>query len=176
MKTVLVSDFKADRMMFGARLVKRVSQGTCGRITMPVNQQSCTGKPWASASRHRWFLIIRPGLIARANTRSTTPVLLDFEVNIIRCRRQRILTRFASRARTSGRQCASEVVEDNAPPHNNMAVTAAREEAGYQRSFPPGNSPDLNPTETVWRKLKAGVKKTWARSHQGCSGVSKDFS
>ncbi|KAE8229051.1 hypothetical protein CF326_g5992 [Tilletia indica] len=51
------------------------------------------------------------------------------------------------------------VLEDGAPPHKGPHVRKVREEVVFNNLTHPGNSPDLNAIETVWRKLKSNIKK-----------------
>ena len=56
------------------------------------------------------------------------------------------------------------VVMDNLPAHKPAAVRRAIEAAGAELRFLPPYSPDFNPIEMAFSKLKAFLKKTAART------------
>jgi transposase len=56
------------------------------------------------------------------------------------------------------------VIMDNLGSHKGASVRAAIEDAGAQLLFLPPYSPDLNPIEQVFAKLKALLRKAAARS------------
>ncbi len=56
------------------------------------------------------------------------------------------------------------VIMDNLPAHKPAAVRRAIEAAGAELRFLPPYSPDLNPIEMAFSKLKAFLKKTAART------------
>ena len=56
------------------------------------------------------------------------------------------------------------VVMDNLPAHKPAAVRKAIEEAGAELRFLPPYSPDFNPIEMAFSKLKAFLKKKAART------------
>lgn len=56
------------------------------------------------------------------------------------------------------------VVMDNLPAHKPAAVRAAIEAAGAELRYLPAYSPDLNPIEMAYSKLKALLKKAAART------------
>lgn len=56
------------------------------------------------------------------------------------------------------------VVMDNLPAHKNDAVQAMIEAAGAQLRYLPPYSPDLNPIEIAFAKLKAHLRKAAERS------------
>lgn len=56
------------------------------------------------------------------------------------------------------------VVMDNLPAHKPAAVRAAIEAAGAEVRYLPPYSPDLNPIEMAYSKLKALLKKAAART------------
>ncbi len=59
---------------------------------------------------------------------------------------------------------ADIVVMDNLPAHKPLAVRQAIEAAGAELRFLPPYSPDFNPIEMAFSKLKALLKKTAART------------
>lgn len=56
------------------------------------------------------------------------------------------------------------VVMDNLPPHKMPGIIAAIQTAGAEVWFLPPYSPDLNPIEKMWSKIKAFLRKAKARS------------
>ena len=56
------------------------------------------------------------------------------------------------------------VIMDNLPAHKPTAVRRAIERAGAELLFLPPYSPDFNPIEMAFSKLKAFLKKTAART------------
>ncbi|MEE8578389.1 MAG: IS630 family transposase [Hyphomicrobium sp.] len=56
------------------------------------------------------------------------------------------------------------VIMDNLPAHKSLAVRHAIEAAGAELRFLPPYSPDFNPIEMAFSKLKAFLKKTAART------------
>ena len=57
------------------------------------------------------------------------------------------------------------VVMDNLGAHKNERTIALIEQVGAQVRFLPAYSPDLNPIEMMWSKVKALLRKTRARTH-----------
>jgi len=58
------------------------------------------------------------------------------------------------------------VVMDNLSPHKTSAVAEAIEAAGAEVWFLPPYSPDLNPIEKMWSKIKAFLRKAEARTYE----------
>lgn len=58
------------------------------------------------------------------------------------------------------------VVMDNLGAHKNAVTLALITAAGAQTRFLPAYSPDLNPIEMMWSKVKALLRAAEARSHQ----------
>ena len=56
------------------------------------------------------------------------------------------------------------VVMDNLSPHKNPATLALIEQAGGSVRFLPAYSPDLNPIEKMWSKIKGKLRIAKARS------------
>ena len=56
------------------------------------------------------------------------------------------------------------VVMDNLAPHKAAAARAALDRAGLERRYLPPYSPDLNPIEQAWSKMKALLREKAARS------------
>ena len=56
------------------------------------------------------------------------------------------------------------VVMDNLPAHKGAAVAEAIAGAGCRLVYLPPYSPDLNPIEPMWSKVKAAVRKAAART------------
>ena len=49
------------------------------------------------------------------------------------------------------------LIWDNAPPHHTHVVRDAAREAGIEIAWLPFRSPELNPCEDLWRRLKAVI-------------------
>jgi transposase len=58
------------------------------------------------------------------------------------------------------------VVMDNLAAHKAEAVRSALDRAGLSHRYLPPYSPDLNPIEQAWSKLKARLRATGARSRE----------
>lgn len=58
------------------------------------------------------------------------------------------------------------VVMDNLTPHKNEETLALIEEAGACVWFLPPYSPDLNPIEKMWSKVKQALRSLEARTHE----------
>jgi transposase len=58
------------------------------------------------------------------------------------------------------------IVMDNLPAHKAAAVRDALDRAGLGHRYLPPYSPDLNPIEQAWSKLKTGLRATGARSRE----------
>ncbi len=58
------------------------------------------------------------------------------------------------------------VVMDNLPAHKAEAVRDALDRAGLSHRYLPPYSPDLNPIEQAWSKLKARLRASGARSRE----------
>lgn len=58
------------------------------------------------------------------------------------------------------------VVMDNLSAHKNEPTLARMAQAGAQALFLPAYSPDFNPIEKMWSKLKAYLRKAEARTRE----------
>ena len=58
------------------------------------------------------------------------------------------------------------LIMDNLPAHKAAAVRDALDRAGLAHRHLPPYSPDLNPIEQAWSKLKASLRTTGARSRE----------
>ena len=58
------------------------------------------------------------------------------------------------------------VVPDDLPAHKAQAVRDALDRAGLARRYLPPYSPDLNPIEQAWSKLKGRLRTEGARSRE----------
>jgi transposase len=56
------------------------------------------------------------------------------------------------------------VVMDNLTPHKSPRILALIEAAGAEALFLPPYSPDLNPIEKMWSKVKASLRRQEART------------
>jgi transposase len=57
------------------------------------------------------------------------------------------------------------VIMDNLGAHKNDRTLALITQAGAEVRFLPAYSPDLNPIEMMWSKVKSLLRKTQARTH-----------
>jgi transposase len=64
------------------------------------------------------------------------------------------------------------VVMDNLGSHRGKLVRRAIRQAGAKLLFLPKYSPDLNPIEQVFSKLKHGLRKAQARSYEALLGAA----
>src|SRR5215813_13567423 len=70
-------------------------------------------------------------------------------------------------SKSSHRRCAKVIVFiDNLRTHKIVGVHEAIEAMGATVRYPPAYSPDLNPIEQVFPKLKAALRKGAARTGQ----------
>lgn len=58
------------------------------------------------------------------------------------------------------------VIMDNLSPHKNEQTLSLIAATGASTRFLPAYSPDLNPIEMMWSKLKAFLRAVEARTHQ----------
>ena len=65
------------------------------------------------------------------------------------------------------------VVMDNLTPHKQAGVIAAIQAAGAEVWFLPPYSPDLNPIEKMWSKIKAFLRKAKARTGEALLAAIK---
>jgi transposase len=56
------------------------------------------------------------------------------------------------------------LIMDNLPAHKSARITQAVEDAGCNLVYLPPYSPDFNPIENMWSKVKASLRKTAART------------
>jgi transposase len=56
------------------------------------------------------------------------------------------------------------LIMDNLPAHKGVRITRAVEDAGCTLVYLPPYSPDLNPIESMWSKVKASLRETAART------------
>jgi len=57
------------------------------------------------------------------------------------------------------------VIMDNLPPHKSAQTLCLIEQLGAEVLFLPAYSPDFNPIEKMWSKLKEFLRSAEARSH-----------
>lgn len=66
------------------------------------------------------------------------------------------------------------LIMDNLPAHRSLRITQAVEGAGCKLVYLPPYSPDLNPIENMWSKVKASLRKTAARTFDAVVAGVKD--
>ena len=64
------------------------------------------------------------------------------------------------------------MIMDNLGSHKGKAIRRAIRSAGARLFFLPKYSPDLNPIEQVFAKLKHGLRKAQARSYEALLGAA----
>jgi len=63
------------------------------------------------------------------------------------------------------------VIMDNLPSHKSQRVSDAIERAGCSLVYLPPYSPDFNPIENMWSKVKACLRKAGARTFEALVGA-----
>jgi transposase len=66
------------------------------------------------------------------------------------------------------------VIMDNLPSHKSQRVTDAIERAGCRLVYLPPYSPDFNPIENMWSKVKARLRRAGARTFDTLVGAVRD--
>ena len=66
------------------------------------------------------------------------------------------------------------VIMDNLQPHKSQRVTDAIQGVGCTLVYLPPYSPDLNPIENMWSKVKALLRKTGARTYDALVDAVRD--
>jgi transposase len=97
-------------------------------------------------------------LAALRNNRIDAPVLFDGPINGIKFRA------YVEQALVPALQPGDIVIMDNLGSHKGQLVRAAIRKAGARLFFLPPYSPDLNPIEQVFAKLKTLLRKAEART------------
>ena len=108
-------------------------------------------------------------LAALRHDRITAPFLLDGPIN-----GQAFLI-YVERLLTPTLNPGDVVVMDNLGSHKSKAVRDAIRSVGAHRIFLPAYSPDLNPIEQMFSKLKALLRKARARTFSDISDRLRDM-
>lgn len=66
------------------------------------------------------------------------------------------------------------LIMDNLPAHKSPRVTLAVERAGCRLVYLPPYSPDFNPIENMWSKVKASLRKAGARTFEAVVEAVRD--
>ncbi len=119
--------------------------------------QRATGKvPWGRWERLTVIgaLALEGGMVAAMSipAATSTAVFLSFTEQVL--------------VPALGDQPDAILVMDNLPAHKAAAVRDALDRAGLAHRYLPPYSPDLNPIEQAWSKLKASLRATGARSRE----------
>ena len=61
-------------------------------------------------------------------------------------------------------RAGDKVVMDNLAPHKDAATIALIQQTGAQAIFLPAYSPDFNPIEKMWSKIKSSLRRAEART------------
>jgi transposase len=107
-------------------------------------------------------------LAALRHDRIDAPVLFDGPINGIRFRA------YVERALIPTLKPGDIVIMDNLGSHKSQAVRTAIRQAGARLFFLPPYSPDLNPIEMVFAKLKSALRKSAARTEATISDAIAD--
>jgi transposase len=99
-------------------------------------------------------------LAALRHDRIDAPMLFDGPINGVRFRT------YVEHALTPTLKPGNIVIIDNLGSHKGNAVRSAIRQAGARLFFLPPYSPDLNPIEQVFAKLKTGLRKANARTEE----------
>jgi transposase len=99
-------------------------------------------------------------LAALRHDRIDAPVLFDGPINGVKFRT------YVEEALVPTLKPDDIVIIDNLGSHKGHAVRAAIRKAGARLFFLPPYSPDLNPIEQVFAKLKTGLRKANARTEE----------
>ena len=86
------------------------------------------------------------------------PMLLDGPVNA------EAFASYVEECLVPGLEPGDILIMDNLPAHKGVRITRAVEDARCTLVYLPPYSPDLNPIENMWSKVKAILRKTAARS------------
>ncbi len=126
----------------------------CGRA---LRGQRATGKvPWGCWERLtvNGALALEGGMVAAMSipAATSTAVFLAFTEQVL--------------VPALGDQPDAILVMDNLPAHKAAAVRDALDRAGLAHRYLPPYSPDLNPIEQAWSKLKTSLRATGARSRE----------
>jgi len=85
-----------------------------------------------------------------------------------------VFLQYAQQVLTPSLRPGDIVVMDNLSPHKMPAVVAAIEACGALVWFLPPYSPDLNPIEKMWSKVKAFLRKAKARTLDALINAIRD--
>jgi transposase len=85
-----------------------------------------------------------------------------------------VFLQYAQQVLTPSLRPGDIVVMDNLSPHKMPAVLAAIEACGASVWFLPPYSPDMNPIEKMWSKVKAFLRKAKARTLDALIGAIRD--
>jgi len=85
-----------------------------------------------------------------------------------------VFAAYVGRVLVPALRCGDIVVMDNLAPHKMPAIVAAIEAAGAEVWFLPPYSPDLNPIEKMWSKIKALLRKAKARTKEALLHAIRD--
>jgi transposase len=85
-----------------------------------------------------------------------------------------VFTAYVQHVLAPSLQVGDIVILDNLPPHKIVAVAAAIHAAGAEVLFLPPYSPDLNPIEPMWSKVKAFLRALKARTRRTLQAGIRD--
>ena len=85
-----------------------------------------------------------------------------------------VFTAYVQHVLAPGLHVGDIVILDNLPPHKIAAVAAAIHAAGAEVLFLPPYSPDLNPIEPMWSKVKAYLRALKARTRRALQAGIRD--
>ena len=85
-----------------------------------------------------------------------------------------VFTAYVQQVLTPSLHVGDIVILDNLPPHKIAAVAAAIHAVGAEVLFLPPYSPDLNPIEPMWSKVKAYLRALKARTRGALQAGIRD--
>ncbi len=98
----------------------------------------------------------------------TAPMVLDGPMN------RAAFQAYVEQVLVPALRCGDTVIMDNLPAHKGAEVRRAIEAAGATLCYLPPYSPDFNPIENAFSKLKAFLRKVGARTIDELWGVIRD--
>jgi transposase len=113
------------------------------------------------------------GITAAVYTERVLPRVYHFLRNVERLERA-TLSKRVNLDQFNIKDTNCTLMEDGASIHTAKLTKSAHAERGVDRTWWPANSPDLNPIENLWRKLKYRVGRRFPRNEIQCRCYLKE--